>query len=63
MVVKSDSKVEFLGAEAEVVWRENADSVSLGVSEDVWLNIRIDGREGWIHTQEDLQAIGLPQSG
>jgi hypothetical protein len=63
VVVKRDSKLEFLGAEAEVVWKENADSVSLGVSDDVWLKIRIDGREGWIHTQEDFQAIGLPQAG
>ena len=63
VVVKRDSKVEFLGVETEVVWKENADSVGLGVSDDVWLKIRIDGREGWIHTQEDFQAIGLPQSG
>lgn len=63
VVVKRDSKVEILATEAEVIWKENADSVSLDVSDDVWLKIRIDGREGWIHTQEDFQAIGLPQSG
>ena len=63
VVVKRDSKAEFLGAEAEVVEKENAGNVSLGVSDDVWLKIRIDGREGWIHTQEDFQAIGLPQAG
>jgi hypothetical protein len=63
VVVKQSSKVEFLGVEAEVLWKEDADSVSLGVSDDVWLKIRIDGREGWIHTQEDFQAIGLHQSG
>jgi hypothetical protein len=63
VVVKKDSKVEFLAAETEVVWKEHADSVDLGVSEDVWLKVRIDGKEGWIHTQEDLQAIGLPQTG
>jgi hypothetical protein len=63
VVVKRDSKVEFLGVETEVIWKENADGVGLGVSDDVWLKIRIDGREGWIHTQEDFQAIGLPQSG
>jgi hypothetical protein len=56
-------EVEFLGVETEVVWKENADSVGLGVSDDVWIKIRIDGKEGWIHTQEDFQAIGLPQSG
>jgi len=25
--------------------------------------VRIDGKEGWIRSQEDLQAIGLPQAG
>ena len=63
VVVKRDSKVEFLAAETEVVWQEQADSVSLGVSDDVWLKVRIDGKEGWLHTQEDFQAIGLPQTG
>jgi hypothetical protein len=63
VVVKRDSKVEFLGVETEVLWKETADSVGLDVSDDVWLKIRIDGREGWIHTQEDFQAIGLPQAG
>jgi len=63
VVVKRDSTVEFLAAEAEIVWKENADSVGLGVSEDVWLKVRIDSKEGWIHTQEDFQAIGLPQTG
>jgi len=63
VVVKKDSKVEFLGVETEVLWKENADGVSLGVSDDVWLKVRIDGRKGWIHTQEDFQAIGLPQAG
>jgi len=63
VVVRKDSKVEFLAAKAEQVWQEGDEEVELGVSEDVWLKVRIDGLEGWIHTQEDLQAIGLPQSG
>jgi hypothetical protein len=63
VVVKKESKIDFLAAEAEVLWTEQADGVSLGVSDDVWLKVRIDGREGWIHTQEDFQAVGLPQSG
>lgn len=63
VVVKKDSKVEFLAAETEQVWQEEDEQISLGVSEDVWLKVRIDGKEGWIHTQEDLHAIGLPQAG
>ncbi|MBI4460173.1 MAG: hypothetical protein HY648_08970 [Acidobacteria bacterium] len=63
VVVKKDSKVEFLEAEAEVLWDEDTEGVGLAVSPDLWLKVRIDGKEGWIHTQEDLQAIGLPQAG
>ena len=63
VVVKRNSTVDFLAAEGEIVWKENADSVGLGVSDDVWLKVRIDGKEGSIHTQEDFQAIGLSQAG
>ena len=63
VVVTRDSKIDFLAAEAEVVWGEDADEASLTVREDPWLKIRIDGKEGWIHTQEDFSAVGLPQAG
>lgn len=63
VVVRKDSQVEFLAAETEVVWDEDANGVGLSVSDDVWLKVRIDGKEGWIHTQEDFMAIGLPQAG
>ena len=45
------------------MWDEEKDIVGLGVGEDLWLKVRIDGKEGWIHTQEDFSAIGLPQAG
>jgi len=63
VVVRRDSAIEFLAAETEVIWDEDANGVALSVSGDVWLKVRIDGKEGWIHTQEDLAAIGLPQAG
>ena len=63
VVVEKGSRVEFLAAEVEQSWQEGNKEVRLGVSEDVWLKVRIDGVEGWIQTQEDLQAIGLPQAG
>ncbi len=78
VVVKEDSKVEFLAAQAEVNWSEGAasgpsgspedpmnDSGRFGVAHDtdVWLKVRIDGKEGWIHTEEDFAAIGLPAVG
>jgi hypothetical protein len=63
VVVRKDSKVEILSAKVRARLTEDKDSMSLGVDGDVWLKVRIDGKEGWIHTEEDLQAIGLYQSG
>ena len=59
VVVKRDSKIEFLEASAIVTWNENADLMQPGFS-DVWLKVRIDGKEGWIHSDEDFAAVGLP---
>ncbi len=65
VVVKPDSKIEYLEGQMRVDWSETKDNISIGVGNDseVWLHVRIDGQEGWIHTQEDFEAIGLPQSG
>lgn len=65
VVIKPDSKIEFLEAQLPVDWSATKDAISFGAGEgsDVWLHVRIDGQEGWIHTQEDFEAIGLPQSG
>ena len=63
VVVKKDSKVEFLAAEGEVQWEEDEHGVGLSPGDDFWIKVRIDGKEGWIHTQEDFMAIGLPQAG
>ena len=63
VVVKKDSQVQFLAVEVETVWSEDAEGVGLSTAEDPWLKVRIDGKEGWIHTQEDFMAIGLPQAG
>jgi hypothetical protein len=63
VVVKKDSAIEFLEAEAALKWEESAEQTGLSVSENIWLKVRIDGKEGWIHSQEDFRAIGLPQAG
>jgi hypothetical protein len=65
VVVKPDSKIEFLEGQLRVDWSATKDNISIGVGNDsdVWLHVRIDGQEGWIHTQEDFEAIGLPQAG
>jgi hypothetical protein len=63
VVVKKDSKVEILAGKVFVNWEESNTGINLGVGDDIWVKVRIDGREGWIHTDEDLQAIGLYRAG
>ncbi len=63
VVVKPESRVEFLASKVRVRWEDAQDAVHLGVEDDLWLKVRIDGREGWIHTTEDFNALGLQISG
>lgn len=63
VVIQKNSRVEILAAKVFVKWDEEKDSIGLGVGDDIWVKIRVDGKEGWIHTNEDLQAIGLYQTG
>jgi hypothetical protein len=65
VVLKPESDVDYLEAEAPVTWNETESTTSFGVPDinDVWLKIRIDGQVGWIHTEEDLEAVGLPTAG
>ncbi len=39
------------------------DMASIGVApnSESWLQVRIDGKVGWIHGNEDLDALGLPE--
>jgi hypothetical protein len=62
VVVQPQSKVEFLEARAPITWGEDEKSISFSVDGDVWIKVRIDSVEGWIHGEEDFQAVGLPQS-
>ena len=63
VVVKKESKVEVVAGKVLITWEEGPEAVGLSVAEDLWVKVRIDGKEGWIHTPEDLNAIGLFASG
>jgi hypothetical protein len=63
IVVKMDSKVEVVAGKVPIIWDEGPDTVRISVGEDIWIKVRIDGKEGWIHTPEDLNAVGLFASG
>jgi hypothetical protein len=40
---------------------DDARSIVLAASgNELWLKVRIDGKEGWLHTEEDFDALGLP---
>lgn len=63
VVIQKNSRVEILGSKVFVRWEEEKENIGLGVGDDIWVKVRIDGKEGWIHTDEDLQAVGLYQAG
>ena len=63
VIVQPQSKIEYLEARTPVAWNEDAKAISFSVNGDVWIKVRIDGLEGWIHSQEDFDAVGLPQAG
>ena len=62
MVLKKDSSVEVLSAKAVARFEVTGDLIQTILS-DVWLKVLIDDSEdtfGWIHTNEDFAAVGLP---
>ncbi|HUK30749.1 MAG TPA: hypothetical protein VLV89_06515 [Candidatus Acidoferrum sp.] len=63
VIIRKDSKVEFISASVSFIFDDSGESINVGVRDDFWLKVQIDGKVGWIHTQEDFSAVGLPQSG
>jgi hypothetical protein len=59
VVLQKDSKVEILGSSAITTWNENGGRIR-PVFSDVWLHVRIDSHDGWIHGEDDFTAVGLP---
>lgn len=71
VVIKPDAKIEYIEAQMPVSWSSEQSSTTIGVKNDddggqadkIWLHIRVDGQDGWIFSQEDFEAVGLPQAG
>ena len=62
VVLKNDSKVEYLAAKAMVTWSGIGDLTEIHFV-DLWLKVMMNNDEenlGWIHTDEDFSAVGLP---
>src|SRR5262249_18183291 len=53
VVVNLDSKVEIVAAKVRMHWNDEPEVIDVAVDDDVWVKVKIDGREGWIHTYED----------
>jgi hypothetical protein len=72
-LVNRDSVIELLVGQTAVRWNEGSASGPSGdpnhpmtnegtitVPEEVWLKVRIDGKEGWLHEEEDFTVLQLP---
>jgi hypothetical protein len=62
VVVRRDSTVEIVGTRARVSFG-GTPVAAVDIGDDPWLHVRVDGKDGWIHTEEDFAAVGLPQAG
>lgn len=72
-LVRRDSTIELVAARAGIEWSEgspdnpatdSSDSMSgqgeIRVGDSVWLKVRIDGKEGWLHNDDDFLALTFP---
>jgi len=66
VVVEPTSQVELIEAEVPLELTRTKALISFGMAESetgddaTWLHVRIDGVDGWLHTAEDYDALGLP---
>jgi len=63
VVVKPNSKVEFLSALSHNAVDRNGKWLPAPNMEIPWLKVRINGQVGWVHAEEDLNALGLSFAG
>jgi len=64
IMITPSKRLEFLETLAIVHWHSEGlqgQRVACTFS-DVWLRLRIDGQEGWVHGQDAFAALGLPQT-
>lgn len=61
IILQPDTKVECLEARLQFDWvSQDGKSINFKVNGDVWLKVRNGGQEGWIHSEEDFEALGVP---
>lgn len=60
--LRSNSALEFLAARARATWQNRGERFSCSF-DDLWLHVRIDGADGWVHSPADFAALGMPAAG
>ncbi len=63
VVMKKDSRVEFLWAYTNVLFDSGGEEIVISVGEMPWLKVKINGTEGFVKDEEDLLALGLRPAG
>jgi hypothetical protein len=63
VTIRPGSKVEILGGAGRVELNESDPPVVTIDASDDWLHVRIDGRTGWVQSEQTFNAIGLPSAG
>jgi hypothetical protein len=62
VVIKKEFQIRYLAARGLIRWAASGDLIQARLP-DLWLKVLVnndDDQEGWIHTQEEFQAVGLP---
>ena len=62
LVLKKEAKIEYLRSNGLVNWTKSGDEVLTQIS-DPWLQVLVDNCDdnlGWIHSDSDFSAVGLP---
>jgi hypothetical protein len=60
--LRTNSAIEFPAARARASWQNRGERFSCSF-DDLWLHVRIDGADGWVHSPADFAALGLPPAG
>jgi hypothetical protein len=62
VTVRPDSTVELLQTRSLVQFMPSGNHFAANF-DDVWLQVRVDGKQGWVHGEQDFAALGLPARG
>lgn len=59
--VRPDSSITYVGISAIVHWQSSSDRVECTFN-NMWLHVRVDGSDGWVHDEGAFEALGLPRT-